>query len=90
LSVAYACPYQYPDITTGHTVHNIDISKLHAHTTYWWSAVVRLVGHTAKFSKTTLKAAYGREINITFSGNSSPFGLGGPKMSQLQIAAALD
>ena len=36
-----------------------------------WSAVVRLVGHTAKFSKMTLEAAYGREINITFSGNCS-------------------
>ena len=39
----------------GHSVHNADISK------------VRPVGH-AKFSKTTLDAAYGREINIQFSG----------------------
>ena len=42
------------------------------------SAVVRLVGHTGKFSKTKLDAAYGREINITLSGNSS----GGHSCSQ--------
>ena len=38
---------------------------------YTWSAVVRQVGHTANFSKKTLEAAHGREINIQLTGNSS-------------------
>jgi hypothetical protein len=38
---------------------------------HMWSAVVRPVGHTAKFSKKMLEAAYGSEMNITFSGKSS-------------------
>jgi hypothetical protein len=33
--------------------------------------LVRQVGCTAKFSKTNLEVVYGREINITFSGNHS-------------------
>ena len=41
-------------------------------------AVVRLVGRTAKFSKMMLDGAYGTEINIQLSGNSS----GGHSCSQ--------
>jgi hypothetical protein len=38
---------------------------------YIWSAVVRLAGRAAKLSKMMLEAAYGREMNIEFSDNSS-------------------
>ena len=71
LSIAYACPYHNPTATMGHSVHNVDIIKPLAHTIPYMSAVLRPVERIAKFCKTTLEAAYGREINITFSGNSS-------------------
>ena len=45
---------------------------------YTWSAVVRQVRRTAKFSKMTTEVAYGRKINIQLSGNSS----GGHSCSQ--------
>jgi hypothetical protein len=45
---------------------------------YTQSAVLRPVGRTAKFSKMMLEVAYGREINIQFSGNCS----GGHSCSQ--------
>jgi hypothetical protein len=46
----------------GHSIHNVDISKLLAHMTP--------VGRTAKFSKATLESAYGRETNLKLTGKA--------------------
>jgi len=40
LSITYACPYHNPTATMGHSIHNVDISKLLTHTTpYTLSAI---------------------------------------------------
>ncbi len=89
LSITYACPYHNPTATMGHSIHNVDISytilevkmldvEVLGWCGYTWSAVVYVVGCTAKFSETPLETAYGREMNIQFTGNSS----GGHSCSQ--------
>ena len=61
LSTACACTYHNPTSTMGFSVHNIDFTKpLVCMTPYTWSEIVNPDGCTAKFSKTTLEAAYFR------------------------------
>ncbi len=50
-----------------------------------WSAFVRPIGCTAKFSEMPLETVYGREINIQFTGNSS----GGHPAVTMTIARSL-
>ncbi len=51
----------------------LEVKMLHVEVLGWWgymwSVVVRPVRCTAKFSETPLETAYGREINIQFTGN---------------------
>ena len=72
ITVAYACPYHNPTATMVPTDHHVNISNPVAHMRpYTGSAVVRPVGSIARCSTTTLEVAYGREINMNLSGNSS-------------------
>jgi hypothetical protein len=68
LSVAHTITLQPPwgTLFTMLTSANRSLTQ-----SYMWFVVVRPVGRTAKFSRITLEVAYGREINIKFSGNSS-------------------
>ncbi len=70
-----SCPVDWPQTIL--EVKMLDVEVL-GWCGYMWSTVVRPVGCTAKFSETPLETAYGREMNIQFTGNSS----GGHSCSQ--------
>ncbi len=70
-----SCPGDWPQTIL--EVKMLDVEVL-GWCGYMWSTVVRPVGCTAKFSETPLETAYGREMNIQFTGNSS----GGHSCSQ--------
>ncbi len=40
LSITYACPYHNPTTIMGHSIHNVDISKLLTHTTTYTLSVI--------------------------------------------------
>ena len=54
---------------------------------YTWSAVGKTIGRTAKLSDIMLEAAYGREMNIKFSGNST---LHAPSKGEISVALHCD
>ena len=71
VSVTYACPYHNPTATMGHCVHNVNIRKPLAHTTPYTLRLWGWLDVLPNSLKQFCVVAYGREINISFSGNSS-------------------
>jgi hypothetical protein len=78
LPIAYSCPYHNPTASWGTLFTKLTSANRPHSTPYTWSAVVRPVGCTAKFSKMMFEAIYGNEINMKLSGSSS----GGHSYSQ--------